>query len=44
MAGIGCTVEPETLGCDAELMDYCIDYACYIRNRLTLMRMRRVLL
>ena len=44
MAGIGCTVEPETLGCDAELMDYCINYACYIRNRLTLMRMRRVLL
>ncbi len=44
MAGIGCTVDAATLGCDEETMAYCIDYACYIRNRLTLMRMRRVLL
>ena len=44
MAGVGCTVEPEALGCDKKTMDYCIDYACYVRNRLTLMRMRRVLL
>ena len=44
MAGIGCTTEPEQLSCDAAMMEYCLQYACYVRNRLTLMRLKRQIL
>ncbi|MBQ3048898.1 MAG: sn-glycerol-1-phosphate dehydrogenase [Oscillospiraceae bacterium] len=42
MAGIGCTVAPETLSCSEEAMQYSIDYACYVRNKLTLLRLLRI--
>ena len=43
MSGIGCTVSPETLSCSEEAMQYSINYACYTRNHLSLMRLLRVI-
>ena len=44
MAGVGCVVDPGSIDCTDADMEYCLKYSCYIRNRVTLMRLNRTLL